>query len=137
MFLINFQICRLAQILIEFKTTRPAATSFTEIWNATIAFSSGAPRLVAEPLVKFEAIGGNPISIPLTIGRLAFQTNQIDPFSAESAPLAFALSQWSAFLSASVATLPIIQTAVCFLVQITCLIFLLIASKRIVIQIFF
>jgi hypothetical protein len=87
------------------------------MWNANFSFASGAPVLVAEPVLQYEAIGGSLISIPLQYGASTFQSNQIQPFTVDVAPLAFSVMQWSAVLSASVANIPITKTAVCCLVR--------------------
>ena len=84
----------------------------SEIWNVTISFASDAPLLLGDSVLRYEAIGGTLINIPLQLGSTAFQPNQIQPFTKELAPLAFAVMQWSAFLSANVAIVPIIMAGV-------------------------
>jgi hypothetical protein len=106
----------MTQVLIEFKTTRPTPRAVSEIWNATVAFAFDAPLLVADSVVQFEAIGGTPISIPLRSN--SFKSTQIQPFN--SALLAFSFMQWSSFLSAAVAAIPI-QTTVWTPHQYACL----------------
>jgi hypothetical protein len=99
----------IAQILIEFKTTRSAALSISDIWNATILLANDAPLLNAEPILQFDAIGGTPIVIPLRPN--SFQPNPIQPEPFKSALLTFSVFQWSISLGASVAMIPI-QTTV-------------------------
>ncbi len=103
-----------AQILIEFKTTRSAALSISYIWNATISLANDAPLLNAEPILQFDAIGGTPIVIPLRPN--SFQPNPIQPEPFRSALLTFSVFQWSVSLGASVAMIPI-QTTVRTILQ--------------------
>jgi hypothetical protein len=99
----------MAQILIEFKTTRSSAMGISDIWNATVSLVNDAPLLNAEPILQFDAIGGTPIVIPLRPN--SFQPNPIQPEPFKSALLTFSVFQWSASLGAAVAVIPI-QTTV-------------------------